>query len=390
VVLRRRRGGMNRRLGPVHHGRAPWTMCSPSIGTVEDSSSALFPADRSGRVPCGVRPVGGLQMAQDFLHDPVMAPEVTALFDTVPTGIVIDCTVGGGGHSEAVLRRDDRLRIVGIDRDPQALVAAGRRLASFGDRVELRHARFGELRTLLSEIGTAAAPIVGVLFDLGVSSPQLDQSSRGFSYRNAGPLDMRMDPTSGIAARDLVNEADVDRLAALFAANGEARFARRIANAVVAARPLETTTDLAAVVERAIPAAARRRGHPARRVFQALRIEVNDELKELADGLSAALDALAIRGRCVVIAYHSGEDRMVKQTFADAVSGGCICPPQLPCVCGARRDFQLVFRGSRRASFEEVATNRRAESGRLRAIERVGMSAALGATEPTPKERAPR
>jgi 16S rRNA (cytosine1402-N4)-methyltransferase len=210
-----------------------------------------------------------------------------------------------------------------------------------------------------------------VLLDLGVSSPQLDWSERGFSFREDGPLDMRMDPTTGPTAADVVNTLPVDDLAALFRENGEGRLSGRIARAVVKARPLTSTRQLAEVVASAVPAPARRKGHPARRVFQALRIQVNDELGQLEAVLPAALSHLEVGGVCAVISYHSGEDRLTKRVFADAASGGCVCPPGLPCVCGAVVRHQLVFRGARKASAAEVAANPRSESARLRALVRI-------------------
>jgi 16S rRNA (cytosine1402-N4)-methyltransferase len=208
-----------------------------------------------------------------------------------------------------------------------------------------------------------------------VSSPQLDVAERGFSFRQDAAIDMRMDQTSGQSAADLVNQASVGELASLFRDNGEGRLAGRIARAVVAARPLTSTAQLAEVVATAVPAAVRRKGHPARRVFQALRIAVNDELGELATALPVALDALAIGGVCAVMSYHSGEDRLTKELFAEAATGGCTCPPALPCVCGAVARHHLVFRGSRKPSATEVARNRRAESARLRAIVRTSEEA---------------
>jgi 16S rRNA (cytosine1402-N4)-methyltransferase len=376
-------------------------MRSPSTSSVEDFSSALFPAGRPGSNPDGSSPVEGLRMAQDFTHRPVMVAEVVDLFAAVGPGVVVDGTVGGGGHAAALLDANPDVGVLGLDRDPAALDAASRRLRPFGNRVALRHARFGDLgdevdtarraggrtwpdpsggqtwpdpsggQTAPDSPDGAAAGLAGVLLDLGVSSPQLDRADRGFSYRQDGPLDMRMDPTTGRTALELVNEADVGELAALFAANGEGRLAGRIARAIVAARPLGSTAELADVVSAAVPAALRRRGHPARRVFQAIRIAVNDELDELASALPAALDRLAPGGRLVVIAYHSGEDRLVKSAMSAAVTGGCVCPPGLPCVCGARPVHRLVFRGSRKASAAELAVNHRAESARLRAVERI-------------------
>ncbi|MHB1584976.1 MAG: 16S rRNA (cytosine(1402)-N(4))-methyltransferase RsmH [Acidimicrobiales bacterium] len=308
---------------------------------------------------------------QGFEHRPVMAAEVTDLFAAVPAGVVVDCTVGGGGHAGLLLEARPDLRLLGLDRDPDALAAAADRLAAYGDRVRLLRTRFGDLERVVAEELPGERGLAGVLLDLGVSSPQLDRPERGFSYRLSGPLDMRMDPSDRLSAADLVNTADVDDLAALFAANGEPRLSRRLARAVVAARPVGSTGELAEIVAAAVPAPGRRRGHPARRVFQALRIAVNDELGQLAAVLGPACRLLAVGGRCVVIAYHSGEDRLVKSAFADVASGGCTCPPGLPCVCGARPEHRLVFRGSRKAGPAEVAQNRRAESARLRAVERV-------------------
>jgi len=310
-------------------------------------------------------------MVQGYTHEPVMTEEVVRLLGPVPAGVVVDATVGGGGHAAAILGAYPQLRLVGLDRDPDAIAAASDRLASFEGRVSLHRARFSEIEQVVDRAVPADLPVTGVLFDLGVSSPQLDRGERGFSYRREGPLDMRMDPDQSRRAADLVNEASVEELAALFRANGEQRLALRLARAVVGARPLTTTTQLADVVSRAVPAAVRRRGHPARRVFQALRVAVNEELDEVAAGLNPAIRLLGVGGRCIVIAYHSGEDRLVKAAFAEAALGGCTCPPGLPCVCGARPHHHLVFRGARKASAEEVARNPRAEAARLRALERI-------------------
>jgi 16S rRNA (cytosine1402-N4)-methyltransferase len=218
-------------------------------------------------------------------------------------------------------------------------------------------------------------PVSGVLFDLGVSSPQLDRAERGFSYRADGPLDMRMDRSQARTAADVVNGEDEATLARLVAASGEARFARRIARRIVESRPITTTGQLAEVVRLAIPAAARRHGgHPARRVFQAVRLAVNDELEVLGPAVDAAIAQLAPGGRCVVLAYHSGEDRIVKERFHAAATGGCVCPPGLPCVCGAAPVVRLLNRGARKPSPGEAASNRRAESARLRACERLASS----------------
>jgi 16S rRNA (cytosine1402-N4)-methyltransferase len=312
-------------------------------------------------------------MPQVFAHEPVMVDEVVASFAPVPPGLVVDATVGGGGHAEAILVAHPHLRVLALDRDPDAVEEASRRLASFGARAVVRHARFDQLVDLAADAGAPGGTVSGVLFDLGVSSPQLDRPERGFSYRADAPLDMRMDPSGGPTAADVVNTMPEDELAQLLAANGEGRFARRIARAIVAARPLGTTSELVEVVRAALPAATRRTGgHPARRVFQALRVAVNEELEQLAEAVPASISALAPGGRCVAISYHSGEDRIVKAAFGEAATGGCACPPGLPCACGAVPLGRLVFRGARKPTQMEVGRNRRAESARLRVFERAG------------------
>jgi 16S rRNA (cytosine1402-N4)-methyltransferase len=330
---------------------------------VEDLST-LFQSQRAELHPSLLFAVEGLQMAHSFEHIPVQRDEVVALFASAPAGVLVDATVGGGGHAEALLEAWAGLSVVGLDRDAVALAAAGERLARFGERVRLVQAPFSSLGEV------TAGPLSGVLFDLGVSSPQLDRSERGFSFRQDAALDMRMDQSAGTTAGELVNELSESALAALFRENGEGRMAGRIARAIVAARPLHSTTQLADVVAAAVPAAVRRKGHPARRVFQALRIAVNDELGELATALPVALDRLAVGGVCAVISYHSGEDRLVKQVFRQAATGGCTCPPGLPCVCGAVSHHRLLFQSSRKPLAAEVAANRRSESARLRAIVR--------------------
>jgi len=361
----------------VHIGRV-WPMRSPSTGSLEESSSAYFQSDRRGTPPAGIVPVGGLRMSQAFPHEPVMASEVVDLFAPVPPGLVVDATLGGAGHAAALLRAHAGIQLLGIDRDPAAVAAAGDVLAPFGPRAMVRWSRFDALaqvvREVQAELGTPPEErgLSGALFDLGVSSPQLDVAERGFSYRRDAALDMRMDPTSGRTAADVVNEFDEQDLVELFAENGEVRFGRRIARAIIAARPVTTTGQLADVVRAAIPAATRRTGgHPARRVFQAIRIAVNEELDQLGSALDDALALLRPGGRCVVIAYHSGEDRLVKTAFTRAATDNCQCPPGLPCVCGADPQFRLVVRGSRRPTSDEIERNRRADAARLRVIERL-------------------
>jgi 16S rRNA (cytosine1402-N4)-methyltransferase len=357
-------------------------MRSPSTGSLEESSSTYFQNERRGSPPADIVPVEGLRMSQSFPHEPVMAAEVVELFAPVPEGLIVDTTLGGGGHAAAILGARPGISVLGIDRDPLAVAAATDALAPFGSRAIIRRSRFDAVADVVgavrAELGSGhdEGGLSGVLFDLGVSSPQLDVADRGFSYRRDAVLDMRMDPTSGRTAADVVNGYPEEALVELFADNGEGRFARRIARAIVAARPLATTGQLADVVRAAIPAATRRSGgHPARRVFQAVRIAVNDELDQLGPALDAALDLLRPGGRCLVIAYHSGEDRLVKATFNRAATDNCRCPPGLPCVCGADPQFRLVVRGARRPTEDEVDRNRRAESARLRVIERIPTSA---------------
>ena len=312
----------------------------------------------------------------EFQHRPVLVERVVDLFGAVPPGVIVDATVGGGGHASALLGAYPHLRLLGLDRDADALAAADLRLARFGDRVALRHVRFDRLTTTLQELGHAT--ISGSLFDLGVSSPQLDRADRGFSYRLAAPLDMRMDRSQQRGAADVVNATPEAELARLLRDYGDERYAGRVARAIVAARPITTTTELAEVVRDAIPAPARRRGgHPARRTFQAIRIAVNDELDVLPVALDAAVDALAPGGRCAVIAYHSGEDRIVKDAFRRAATGGCSCPQGLPCTCGAQPTVRLLKRGAWKPAPDEIAANRRAESARLRAVEKLPMTEVL-------------
>jgi len=309
-------------------------------------------------------------MSEPFLHLPVMADEITKLFAKVPEGVVLDATLGGGGHAELILERYEHLRVLGLDRDEVALAAARRRLARFGDRLMVHHCRFDRLEDAMEAFSVDT--LSGALFDLGVSSPQLDDGARGFSYRNDAPLDMRMDRSQAWTAADVVNGYPVEQLARVLQQYGDERFARRISNAIVASRPIETTTELAAIVVSAIPAAARRTGgHPAKRTFQAIRIEVNGELDALAPALDAAMRRTAEGGRVAVLSYHSGEDRIVKGRMRVAVTGGCECPPELPCVCDAVQTVRIVRGIPRTPSAEEQADNRRAASARLRVVERI-------------------
>ncbi len=312
-------------------------------------------------------------MNEPFHHQPVMVDEITKLFENVPTGVLLDATLGGGGHAERLLESNEGLRILGLDRDEVALAAAKQRLARFGDRLMVYHCRFDRLEDAMEAF--SVDNLSGALFDLGVSSPQLDEANRGFSYRHEAPLDMRMDRTQAWTAADVVNGYPVEQLARVLQQYGDERFARRIANAIAASRPIETTTELASIVVAAIPAPARRTGgHPAKRTFQALRIEVNDELGALERALPAAIDALAVGGRVVVITFHSLEDRIVKQTLAaDSVDR---TPPEFPVPNPELGPIlRLLTRGGEAATDAETEANPRAASARVRAAERIRRAA---------------
>jgi 16S rRNA (cytosine1402-N4)-methyltransferase len=309
-------------------------------------------------------------------HLPVLVDEVVAMLAPTSGSHQIDATVGGGGHAERILAATDPDgRLLGLDADGAAIARVRDRLgARFGTRLRLRQANFREIGHVAPEEGFAA--VDGCLFDLGLSGYQLADASRGFSFRAAGPLDMRFDTSRGVPASDLIATLDAQELTALFRRYGEEPFAGRIARAIVEARragPLESAEDLAAVVERSAPrrAPGRRRVHPATRAFQALRIAVNEELAALEEGLAAALDLLRPGGRLVVLSYHSLEDRIVKRFF-QAERRGCTCPPEAPvCVCGRGPRLRLVIPKGIVPAAAEVAANPRARSARLRAAERI-------------------
>jgi 16S rRNA (cytosine1402-N4)-methyltransferase len=308
-------------------------------------------------------------------HLPVMPVEVLGTLAPAPGSLQIDATVGGGGHTERILEaaKPDG-RVLGLDADQAAIDRVARRLAGYGDQLVLRQANFRQLATVAPAAGFDV--VDGALFDLGLSSFQLADRERGFGFRTGGPLDMRFDTTRGVPASALLATLDADELAALFRKYGEEPSAWKIAKAIVAARatvPVETAEDLAQLVETVAPGNPRRRRriHPATRVFQALRIAVNEELDALAEGLAAAVDLLRPGGRLVVLSYHSLEDRIVKRFFA-AERRGCTCPPEAPvCVCGRSPRLRLVTRPSMTPTPEEVEANPRARSARLRAAERL-------------------
>jgi 16S rRNA (cytosine1402-N4)-methyltransferase len=308
-------------------------------------------------------------------HLPVMVEEVMTALSPLPGSTHVDATVGGGGHAARILEAaSPDGRLLGLDADPAAIARTGRRLGRFGERVTLRQANFEDLGAVAAEAGFPEAD--GLLMDLGLSSDQLADSARGFSFRAEGDLDMRFDTSRGTPAGDVLATWDERDLAGLFRRFGEEPHARRIAHAVVEERrraPIRDAAQLAAIVERAVPArpGPRRRVHPATRVFQALRIHVNRELDVLAVALESALEILRPGGRLCVISYHSLEDRIVKR-FLARERRGCVCPPELPvCVCGRQPRLAPVGRQPQVPGDEEVSINPRARSARLRAARRL-------------------
>jgi 16S rRNA (cytosine1402-N4)-methyltransferase len=310
-------------------------------------------------------------------HVPVLVGRVTALLApalAAQGAVLIDATLGRAGHARALLEACPGLLLIGIDADLAAIAAARELLAPYSDRVTLVHARYDEIPAIVGR----QDQIMGLLFDLGVSSPQLDDPERGFAYAREAPLDMRMDLTADRTAADVVNGYPAAELARVLRDYGEERFARRIADAVVRERahePITSTQRLSAIVKEAIPAATRRTGgNPAKRTFQALRIEVNDELGTLRRALPAALGVLAVGGRVVVLAYHSLEDRIVKRELVRLSTDQA--PPRLPITAAqAAPEFRLLTRGAERPDEEEVTANPRAASARLRAAERINQAA---------------
>jgi len=309
--------------------------------------------------------------AAAFDHTPVMCDEIVDEAGRVPAGVWLDLTLGGAGHAKAVLDARPDLRLVALDRDPVALRAAEARLEDHAERVSLHQLRFDRLDEALDAAGVEV--IAGFLFDLGVSSPQLDHADRGFSFRHDGPLDMRMGPDATRSAAEVVNESSHGELARILSRYGDERFAGRIASAVIAARPIETTAALAEVVVSAIPAAARRTGgHPAKRTFQAIRIEVNDELTILEPALESAVDRLDVGGRGLVLTYHSGEDRITKSVIRDRTADRT--PAGL--AVQAEPAFQALRPLARRPTDAESDRNPRARSARLRGLTRVSREVA--------------
>ncbi len=315
-----------------------------------------------------------IQNPQVASHLPVMVDEIVECFASVPEGVIVDATFGLGGHAVAILNAYPNLQILGLDQDDFAIANAERMIAedaSLKGRLTVRRVRFDSLSEVLAEL--SIDQISGALFDLGVSSPQLDVAERGFSYRHDGPLDMRMDQRGLLSAAEVVNSYEESDLSRLIADNADEKFARRIAKAIVAARPITTTLQLAEVVVAAIPAPARRTGgHPAKRTFQAIRIEVNKELEILERALQVAIDATKSGGRVAVLTYHSGENRIVKRVFSESERDANVQNTASPFLhesqSGERRTRRV--RAPKYPSGKEKTLNRRAKSARLRVLEK--------------------
>lgn len=312
-------------------------------------------------------------MMDNAKHVSVLLDECIENLAIKPDGIYVDGTLGLGGHSYEIASRLTTGRLIGIDRDETAIARAGERLVPFAGKITLVHGNFSDTASILDDLGIDA--VDGMLFDLGVSSPQLDEAERGFSYMNDAPLDMRMDRSEGLTAYDVVNDYSADRLNRIFWDYGEERYARRISAAIIAARekkPVETTFELVDIIKGALPAAAlREKQHPAKRCFQAIRIAVNDELGAISALMDTAPDKLKTGGRLCVISFHSLEDRIVKSGIA-ARENGCTCPREAPiCTCGFIKTLKSVCRKPILPGADEIERNPRARSAKLRVAERV-------------------
>ena len=309
----------------------------------------------------------------EFYHVSVLLQECLDGLNIKPDGIYVDGTLGGAGHSSRIAAQLTTGRLIGIDRDPVALKAAGERLQPFADRVTLVHSNFSEVRQVLDDLGIEA--VDGILLDLGVSSPQLDEAVRGFSYMLDAPLDMRMDGGAALSAHEVVNTWSQDELKRILYDYGEERYAPQIAGAICrrrAEKTIETTLELADIIRAAMPAAAlREKQHPAKRSFQAIRIAVNDELGAVETVMKSAVSCLNPGGRLAIITFHSLEDRIVKNGMV-AASKGCTCPPHFPvCVCGNKPKVKLITRKPITASEEELERNPRSRSAKLRVCEKL-------------------
>ncbi len=309
----------------------------------------------------------------EFKHISVLLEESVKALDIKEDGVYVDGTLGGGGHSYRILAQCPKTALIGIDRDPEAIEAAKKRLNKFSGRVTFVNRNFGEIKDILNELGIEF--INGAVLDLGVSSYQLDNAGRGFSYMNNAPLDMRMNRSDDLSAYDVINRYSLDELTRIFFEYGEEKWSRRIADFIARERekkPIETTFELVDIIKAAIPKKARLDGgHPAKRIFQAVRIEVNGELRILETAIKDFIDVLAPGGRLAVITFHSLEDRIVKQTFA-ALAKGCTCPKEFPvCVCGKKPQIRLLTRKPIEPGKEEIENNSRSKSAKLRVAEKL-------------------
>ena len=307
----------------------------------------------------------------EFSHTPVLLQEVMDLLGCSPGNVVVDCTVGGGGHAYEILKRIlPGGYLIGFDRDPNALNAAEKRLEEFANHFTLVHSNYINMERILEDLGIKE--VDGLLMDLGASSHQLDEKERGFSYMQDASLDMRMDPTQAFSAYNVVNEYSQNELRRIIRNYGEERWADRIAGFIVDNRPVETTGQLVDIIKRAIPAGARRSGpHPAKRTFQAIRIEVNQELSQLGESIEKAVKMLRPGGRLCIITFHSLEDRIVKRAFRD-LSNPCICPTGAPiCTCGRKPEVKIITGRPVTPSAAELSINPRSRSAKARACERI-------------------
>lgn len=309
----------------------------------------------------------------DFQHISVLLKETVDGLDLKPGAVVVDGTMGFGGHSEEVLKRlDGTGRVICIDQDADAIAAASKRLEPYKDQIDIVRSNYVDMPIVLDSLGIDQ--VDGILLDLGVSSFQLDEAERGFTYRFEGPLDMRMDQRNPVTARDLVNECSKEELLRILWDYGEEKYARKIVDRILKERetaPIETTTQLVDIIRASIPAKARNAGgHPAKRTFQALRIEVNQELDVLTDSIDAMIDRLAPGGRLSIITFHSLEDRIVKNAFKRNADP-CTCPPSFPvCMCGKKSKGKVITRKPILPSEEELAVNSRSKSAKLRVFEK--------------------
>ena len=307
-----------------------------------------------------------------FEHKSVMLGEVIDALEVKPNGIYLDCTLGGGGHAKAIGELlDERGLLIGLDRDDDAISAATENLSGLSCEVKIVRSNFSELDKILDELGISE--IDGAIFDLGISSHQIDTAERGFSYVKDSPLDMRMDRRQNLTARDVINRYDEDRLTKIFREYGEERFAKRVASAICRIRkisPIETTGELVQLIEQNV-SRTKNGGHPAKRIFQAIRIEVNGELEILSDALNKAVARLKIGGRLAVITFHSLEDRITKETFK-TLAQGCICPKNFPvCVCNHKAQIKILGK-AKVPTPTEIEINSRAKSAKLRVVEKIG------------------